>query len=100
MVADCNAAGNLKQGYSLLHKIQYHTVGGDSILLLKCSCTAAKQQRSRIDAFPPILTADVAALVSQEKAEYCIHTNAVDISGKVSPEQNLCSCLPILQKKC
>ena len=82
VVADCDAAGNLKPGYCLLQKIHYHTTGGDSIYLLKCSCTMAKQQRARLDAFPPILLADVAAMVSQETGEYCVHANAVDILRK------------------
>ena len=39
----------------------------------------AKQQRSRLDAYPSILTTDIAASVSHEKAEYCVHAKAVDI---------------------
>ena len=79
VVADCDASGNLKQGYCLLQKMNFDTMDGGSFALLKCSCSTSKQQRARLDAFPKGWRTDVEALILQEKADYCVHAFAVDV---------------------
>ena len=72
VVADCDASGNLKQGYCLFQKMNFDTEDGGSFDLLKCSCSTSKQQRAQLDAFPKRWRTDVDALILQEKADYCV----------------------------
>ena len=59
--------------------MNFDTMDGGSFDLLKCSCSTSKQQRARLDAFPKGWRTDVEALILQEKADYCVHTFAVDV---------------------
>ena len=57
--------------------MNYQSASGDSFQLLKCLCTTGKQQRARLDAYPPMLT-EAESITAQEKADYCIHAYAAD----------------------
>ena len=78
ILADCDHTGVLNRNYCLLQKVNYQSASGDSFQLLKCSCTTAKRQRARLDAYPPMLT-EAESITAQEKADYCIHAYAADI---------------------
>ena len=57
----------------------YQSIQGDSFQLLKCSSTAAKQQRAKLGAYPSVFKDEAEAIIAQEKADYCINVYAADI---------------------